>query len=403
MQLPIRRPLYIKRVQEKLEIHPICGILGPRQVGKTTLARQYAEEHFPHDFYFLDLEKPTDLALLQNPMTAIPQIEQTLIVIDEIQRRPDLFPVMRVLADQTRGLGDKPLNKKFLILGSASRELIRQSSESLTGRIGYIELTPFSSWEVDNTPLLWTRGGFPNSFLASKDSISYEWRLDYIRTFLEQDIPNLGFRIPPEQLRRFWQMLAFYHGQIFNANELARSLMLTGQTVKRYLDILTGTFMIRTLQSWTENISKRQVKSPKIYFRDSGILNSLMGLSDQGDMLKTPKLGALWEGFALEEVIRAFNAAPDECFFWATHADAELDLLIIKNGKRYGFECKYTDAPKTTKSMHIAMQDLKLDSLGVIYYGDQIFPLTEKITAYGLESLNSGQFQKRFHLSFSFS
>ena len=188
--------------------------------------------------------RPADLALFQNPLAAISAIEQSLIVIDEIQRRPDLFPIMRVLADQTRGSGDKPLNKKFLILGSASRELIRQSSESLAGRIGYIELTPFSSWEPNDTISLWTRGGFPNSFLASTDSISYEWRLDYIRTFLEQEIPNLGFRIPAEQLRRFWQMLAFYHGQIFNANKLARSLMLTGQTIKRYLDILVGTFII---------------------------------------------------------------------------------------------------------------------------------------------------------------
>jgi len=394
-----KRNAYIQAIDEKFLINPICAILGPRQVGKTTLARQFAEEYFRNDYYFIDLERPEDLALLENPLVAITAIPQTLVVIDEIQRRPELFPLMRVLADQTRGLGDKTLNKKFLILGSASRELIRQSSESLAGRISYLELTPFSCWEIDDTQLLWERGGFPNSYLAPSSDISYQWRLDYIRTFLEQDIPNLGFRIPPPQLRRCWQMLSHYHGQIFNANELARALMLTGQTVRRYLDILTGTFMIRTLHPWTENIAKRQVKSPKIYFRDSGMLLALMGLKNHNELFTSPKLGSLWEGFALEEIVRIFKADPEDCFFWATHAEAELDLLLFKDGKRYGFEIKYTDFPRTTKSMHSALEDLKLDSLTVIYLGSAIFPLTEKITACGFDTLKNGLFKKHFQLS----
>ncbi|MDB6082085.1 MAG: hypothetical protein JWO53_1357, partial [Chlamydiia bacterium] len=324
---------------------------------------------------------PLDLARLDNPMLALSGLSDQLIIIDEIQRRPNLFPVLRVLAD------DKEKNQKFLILGSASRDLICQSSETLAGRIGYIELPPLSIAEVENSIPLWVRGGFPRAYLTTNDEESYLWRQSYITTFLERDIPSLGFQIPPQQIRRFWLMLAHYHGQIFNASEIGKSLGISDQTVRRYLDILAGTFMVRILSPWFENLGKRQVKSKKIYFRDSGILHALLGIQNEEQLNIYPKLGAFWEGFAIEEIIRTFNAKPEECYFWATQAGAELDLLILKDGKRIGFECKYTDQPKTTRSMQIALQDLNLDHLYVIFPGKEAFPLTDKITAQGLDTL----------------
>lgn len=383
----MNRERYLEEIQNHFRVHPICAILGPRQVGKTTLAKMYIAKHSVQGAYFFDLENPLDLARLENPMLALGSISQQLIVIDEIQRRPDLFPVLRVLADQ------EEKKRKFLILGSASRDLIRQSSETLAGRIGYIELPPFSLFEVKNSNKLWLRGGFPRSYLATSDADSYLWRQSYIMTFLERDIPNLGFNIPAQQLRRFWLMLAHYHGQIFNASELARSLGVSEHTVRKYLDILAGTFMVRILSPWFENLQKRQVKSPKIYFRDSGVMHALLGINNEEQLLGYPKLGSFWEGFALEEVIRTYEASSEECYFWATHADAELDLLIIKNNRRIGFEFKYTDAPKITKSMRIAQEDLKLDHLAVIYPGDKIFPMGENIMAYGLETFATGEFK----------
>lgn len=272
-------------------------------------------------------------------------------------------------------------------MGSASRDLIQQSSETLAGRIGYIELMSFSLLETKNSEQLWLRGGFPKSYLAKTDIDSYNWRLAYISTFLERDIPNLGFQIPAQQMRRFWLMLAHYHGQIFNASELGRSLGVSDHTVNRYLDVLVGTFMVRILYPWFENPGKRQVKSPKIYFRDSGILHALVGIPNQDQLDVYPKLGSFWEGFALEEVISIYQATPEECYFWATQSGAELDLLIIKNGKKIGFEFKYTDRPKITTSMQIAMQDLNLDHLYLIFPGRASFPLSENITAQGIENL----------------
>ena len=265
----------------------------------------------------------------------------------------------------------------------------------MAGRIGYIELPPFSLYEVKESNKLWLRGGFPRSYLASNDQDSYIWRQQYITTFLENDIPNLGFNIPSAQMRRFWLMLAHYHGQIYNASEISRSLSVSYHTVNNYLDILVGTFMIRRLTPWIENIQKRQVKSPKIYFRDSGILNALLLIHTQTELQTFPRLGSFWEGFALEEVILALQAASQECFFWASHTEGELDLFIIKGGKRFGFEFKYGDSPKITKSMHIALEDLKLDHLGLIYPGREIFPLDDKMVAYGLETIATGEFQKR--------
>lgn len=371
------RHQFIQEVHKSFEITPICVLLGPRQCGKTTLARQYAASIKEGPVHFFDLEDPLDLAKLETPKLTLEPLEG-LIILDEIQRRPDLFPVLRVLVDR--------FDKKFLILGSASQDLIRQSSETLAGRIRYIEMTPFSLCEVDDANLLWVRGGYPRSYLAKTDFQSNEWRKTYIKTFLEKDIRSFGFDIPPQTMRRFWMMLAHYHGQIFNASEIGQSINVTHKTSNRYLDILLGTFMIRRLSPWFENISKRQVKSPKIYFRDSGLFHTLLGLENKEQILSHPKLGASWEGMALEEVTRSLNVDQEDCYFWATQRGAELDLLIISAGKKLGFEFKYTDFPKVTPSMHIALDDLKLDELTVIIPGKAFFKIHEKINVYGLES-----------------
>lgn len=378
---------FINQIKKLLRTHPICAILGPRQVGKTTLARDYVEQYYGiKNAHFFDLEDPEDLARLENPKLALEGIQKELIVIDEIQRVPELFPILRVLVDRPA------TNQRFLILGSASRDLIKQSSETLAGRIAYLELPPFTLSETKNSSKLWLRGGFPRSYLAENEEYSYIWRKNYVTTFLERDIPNLGFNVPPEQLRRFWLMLAHYHGQIFNASELSRSLSISDHTVRKYLDILAGTFMIRILSPWFENLKKRQVKSPKIYFRDTGIFNALSGIKSNVELQTNPKLGAFWEGFALDQIIQALSATPEECYFWATQASAELDLLIIKDGKRLGFEFKYMDAPKTTKSMHVAQQDLKLDKLFIVYPGKSIFPKSETLIACGLDTIATGEF-----------
>jgi len=336
------------------------------------------EDPFPKENYF-DLENPIDIQRLQNPFLSLKSLSG-LIIIDEIQRIPNLFPILRVLADQ------KELQQRYLILGSASRELIRQSSESLAGRIAYIELTPFSYPEVADLQNLWIRGGFPLSYLAQTDQSSVDWREFYIRTFLEQDIPNLGIKIPANTLRRFWAMLAHYHGNIANLSELGRSFGSSDTTIRRYIDLLTGTFMIRQLQPWHINFGKRQVKSSKIYFRDSGLFHSLLNIFSLGDLEKHPKLGASWEGFALEELIRFHKARPQECYFWSTHNHAEIDLLIQQGNQLKAFEFKYADAPKLTKSMQIAMEDLQLDKIEVIYPGDIDYPLSDKISVVGLKN-----------------
>lgn len=375
----MKRNSYLIDIKQQFRIHPACAILGPRQVGKTTLAKMFLEIDSPTNFHFFDLENPIDQSRLENPMLTLSKLTNQLIIIDEIQRAPEIFPIIRVLID------DKQKKQKFLILGSASRDLIRQSSESLAGRIGYLELMPFSLDEVDHkNDLLWLRGGFPLSYLANNDEDSFLWRQAYITTFLERDIPNLGFHIPPQQMRRFWLMLVHYHGQIFNASELGKSLGISDHMVRKYLDILAGTFMIRILLPWYENLEKRQIKSPKIYFRDSGILHGLIGIRKQDDLEIHPKMGSFWEGFALEEIIRQSGAKAEECYFWATQSKAELDLLIIKDGKRIGYEFKYTDAPKLTPSMKIASKDLGLDHLYVIYPGTTTFSLSDSITVRGL-------------------
>jgi predicted AAA+ superfamily ATPase len=376
------RPNYLHRIAARFEVQPIVALLGPRQCGKTTLARMYAETLPGGCVTRFDLEDPTDLAALAEPKLALQGLEG-LVVIDEIQRRPELFPVLRVLVDRP----DNPA--RFLILGSASRDLIRQSSESLAGRIGYIELTPFQLREtgLQSAERLWLRGGFPPSFLATGEVASLQWRKDYVATFLERDLPSLGIGIASESLRRFWIMLAHYHGQTVNFSELGRSFGAADTTIRRYLDILEATFMVRLLRPWHENLGKRQVKAPKLYLRDSGLFHTLLGIPDRAALLRHPKLGPSWEGFALEETLRALAAEPGDAYFWATHAGAELDLLVHSGVKRLGFEVKYTDRPRVTRSMRSALQDLALDRLTVVYPGDRRMQLAERIEAIGLASL----------------
>jgi predicted AAA+ superfamily ATPase len=366
----------LTKIFTSFEITPICALLGPRQCGKTTLAKLYAKEFPQEKVHLFDLEDPVDLARLDNPKFALENLEG-LIIIDEIQLRPELFPILRVIVDNS--------NKQFLILGSASQELIRQSSESLAGRINYLEMTPFSLKEIADTKMLWQKGGFPRSYLASSEQNSYDWRKTYIRTFLEKDIASFGFDISSQVMRRFWSMLAHHHGQLFNASEIGRSIEVTNKTASRYLDILAGTFMIRRLNPWFENISKRQVKAPKIYFRDSGLLHNLLGIESLEQLYSHPKLGISWEGFAMEEIIRSLEVDNEDCYFWSTQSGAELDLLITASGKKIGFEFKFTDSPKITKSMHTALDDLKLDKLIVIIPHDVQFLLAENIFVYGLE------------------
>lgn len=380
----MERPDFMRVIHRAFEITPTVALLGPRQCGKTTLARAYVDQwapELPRSHYF-DLEDPTDLGRLDDAKLALQGL-RGLVVIDEVQRRPELFPVLRTLIDRV----DAPA--RFLILGSASRDLIRQGSESLAGRISFVEVMPFSALEVGSTQLdtLWLRGGFPLSYLSSSIEDSAAWRKTFIRTFLERDIPALGIQIPPTAIRRFWQMLAHFHGQTFNASEIGTSLGVSDTTATRYLDILTGTFMVRRLQPWFANIAKRQVKRPKIYFRDSGIFHSLLDATLRDELLVHPKLGASWEGFALEEVIRLHDADPEDVFFWAVHREAELDLLIVRGAHKLGFEFKYGSAPRMTRSLAKAQQLLGLDSLTVVYPGDQDYPLADGIHARGLKSL----------------
>lgn len=375
----MQRPIFLETIERYFRSHPAVALLGPRQCGKTTLAKQYltTQKDFSRENYF-DLEDPIDLQRLKTPKLALEPLSG-LIVIDEVQRQPELFPLLRTLIDNNE------LKQRYLILGSASRELIRQSSESLAGRVAYIELTPFSFNETNDLQTLWIRGGFPKSYLASTEEESFDWRDFYIRTFLEQDIPNLGINIPSEALRRFWTMLAHYHGNIFNASEIARSFGASDTTIRRYLDLLTGTFMVRQLQPWHENIKKRQVKTPKIYFRDSGILHAILAIRSHKELLRYPKLGASWEGFALEEVIRASGVRNQECYFWSTYSGAEVDLLIAHQGSFTAFEFKFSDAPKMTKSMHSALDNLSIKHLYVIYPGDRHYSLSEKVTVSPLQ------------------
>lgn len=365
----IERANDIRRLSALMESFPVTTILGPRQAGKTTLARQFDTDQF------LDLENPRDAALLEQPQLALEPLKG-LIVLDEIQRIPSLFPLIRYLVDRHE-------DQRYLILGSASRDLIRQSAESLAGRIAYHELGGFRLPDVgpEHWRRLWMRGGLPRSYLADTDALSQEWLGQYIATFLERDIPQLGITIPAATLRRFWTMLCHYHGQVMNYAEFARSFGISDMTVRRYLEILAGTFMVRILHPWHTNIGKRLVKRPKIYFRDTGLLHALMSIRSERDLTAHSKLGASWEGFALEVAARAIGKRNEELYFWATHSGAEVDLFWQEHGRNWAVEFKYVDAPRLTPSMTSAVEDLDLAHLWVLYPGDREYPLASGITA----------------------
>jgi hypothetical protein len=368
-------------LERMLQRFPVVGIIGARQVGKTTLARAFAARARGKTIYY-DLEDPEDLARLGDPMLALKQHEG-LVIIDEIQLLPGLFPVLRVLADR-RG---RPA--RFLVLGSASPTMLRQSSETLAGRIGYRQLNGFTLAEVGPGEhyRLWVRGGFPRSYLARTLQESDQWRREFIRTFLERDLPQLGINIHGTTLHRFWSMLAHYHGQVWNSSEFARSFGVADTTVRKYLDILTSAMVVRQLPPWHENISKRQVKSPKVYLLDSGLLHTLLNQRTRHDLEGHPKLGASWEGFVLEQIINHLQAQSEECYFWSTYAGAELDLLVVRGRRRIGFEVKRTVSPKITPSMQQALNDLKLQRIEVIHAGDDTFPLSPNILAVSVDRL----------------
>lgn len=379
----------LDEISTVLSENPICALLGPRQCGKTTLARQYADlatssrRSNPNrvkvkSVHLFDLEKASDLARLSNPELALTGLSG-LIIIDEIQRQPELFETLRPLADNVNA------KSKYLILGSASPRLIKDVSESLAGRVGFVDLGGFTLQEVEDTNRLWLRGGFPRSYLSSSDAASLRWRQNFVRTFLERDIRELGIRIPSERLRRFWMMLAHYHGQIFNGSELARSLGTTETTVRHYLDILSETYVVRQIQPWFENIGKRQYKSPKVYIRDSGIMHALLDIETESGLQGHPKFGASWEGFAIEEIIAQTRS--HQHFYWGTHSGAELDLLLFYKEQRIGIEFKAADAPGMTKSLHIALNDLKLDKAYIVYPGVTAYKVHDLVQVVSIEQL----------------
>jgi uncharacterized protein len=367
----IDRKTDLRLVQAALRRSRVVALVGPRQCGKTTLAREFVAAD---SLNYFDLEDPQSLARLSEPDLALRPLKG-LVVIDEIQRHPDLFPLLRVLADR------RPLPARFLLLGSASPDLLRQSSETLAGRIETVPLEGFRLADLGAAAQTrhWLRGGFPLSYIARTETASVTWRRQFLQTFLERDLPQLGVAIPAPALRRFWSMVAHYHGQTWNSAELARALDVSDSTVRRYLDLMTGVFMMRQLAPWFENLGKRQVKAPKVYVRDSGLLHALLGIANQRDLEHHPKVGASWEGYAVEEILKALR--PDDAYYWATHNGAELDLLLFQGGRRIGVECKRTSAPTLTPSMRTALHDLKLAALYVVYPGEKRYKLSSKIEA----------------------
>jgi len=369
----IKRLTDVDNIRKLLDTFPVVAILGPRQCGKTTISKEFNARHY------FDLENPRDAARLEHPQLSLEDLSG-LVTIDEIQRMPDLFPLIRYMVDNKPG-------QKYLVLGSASRELLRQSSDSLAGRIGYYRLEGFRVSDVggENFKQLWLRGGFPRSYTAKSGEESLLWRENYITTFLEKDIPQLGIQIPSQSLRRFWKMLSHYHGQVINYSELGRSFGISDTTVKKYIDILESTFMIRIQPPWYVNVGKRLVKSPKIYLKDPGIFHSLMAIETLEQLTAHNKLGASWEGFALECVGKSVGKREEEMYFWSTHSGAEVDLFWQKGGKNWGVEFKYMDAPRLSKSMQIALTDLELDHLWVVYPGNDRYRLAKNITALPLQ------------------
>ncbi len=369
-----RRDL-VALVLARLRGGPVVALLGPRQVGKTTLAAQIAAAWRSPTTRF-DLENPDHLRRFDEPMAILEPL-RGLVVLDEIQRRPELFPALRVLADRPRSPA------RFLLLGSASPDLLRQTSESLAGRIHYVTIDGLSLDEVGVPRLdrLWLRGGFPRAFLARSEPESFRWRRDFIQTFLERDLAQLGFRTAANTMFRFWTMLAHYHGQIWNASEFGRAFGVSDVTVRNYLDVLAATLVVRILQPWHENIAKRQVKAPKIYISDSGLVHALLNLPTRDDLVAHPKVGASWEGFVLGQIVHRLGVRPEECHFWATQQGAELDLLVVRGKRRLGFEIKHSRAPTVSRSVLIAREDLRLDSVDVIHSGTDTYGLREGVRA----------------------
>ena len=377
----IKRLKQLNRLRAALDRSRVVVLAGPRQCGKTTLVRELVK---PDSLNYFDLEDPANLARLDEPMTALRPL-QGLVVIDEVQRRPDLFPVLRVLVDRPDN------DTRFLVLGSASGDLLRQSSESLAGRIERVTLGGFSLPEVgvETQQALWFRGGFPMSFLAGSDENSAAWRANFMQALLERDFPQWGVRVSATALRRFWTMLAHYHGQTWQSAEPARALGVSQPTVRKYLDLLTVAFMARQLQPFHANLSKRQVKSPKVYVRDTGLLHQLLGVGSYKALLMHPKLGASWEGYVIEKLL--MTQAHDEAWFWATHQGAEIDLVLRRGTELLGIECKRSDAPRLTRSIQIAMEDLGLSRVAVAYPGEQRYPMGENVEAVPLAEIGAGR------------
>lgn len=381
MQQFIERKNLLEAIQVRLEESPVVALLGARQVGKTTLAEQVASG-WQGPWSLFDLEKSDELEALRRTPQQLLADQEGLVIIDEVQRMPELFTLLRPLCDSRKR------RCVFLLLGSASWELVKGVSESLAGRIQFVDVSGLSLRETgtDAQDDLWMRGGFPRPFLAASPAAWERWMENFARTFLERDIPGLGSKVAPAALGRFWRMLAHYHGQNWNAAELARSMDVSVTAVNHYRDLLTGTFMARALPPWFENLGKRLVKSPKVYLRDSGVLHHLLGIGDMDELRMHPRYGASWEGFALEQTLIAHGQR--DAYFYGTQRGAELDLLLLRRGKRWGFEFKCSDAPKTTKSMHVALDDLKLEHLWVVYPGTLRYPLTENITALPLREIH---------------
>lgn len=369
----IKRTLLLKKIQQSLGQVKVTALIGPRQVGKTTLASQLAKQKKYKQVHFFDLEDPTDFSILENAKLTLEPLEG-LIIIDEIQRRPELFQYLRVKADRMKK------QTRILILGSSSRDLIERASESLAGRIRYIEIPGFSLLEINQPVPLFFRGGYPLSFVASTDANSLLWRKDYAQSFIERDLKGLGIDLPSQNLRRMIEMLCGFHGQIFNSSELGKSLGFSHTTARKYLDVLISTFLIRELKPWHEQILQRQVKLPKIYFRDSGLINFFMGLKTDAELHRHPRLGSLWEGFAMEQVIQLIQAENEDLYFWSLHQECELDLFWKHGTRRIGFEFKYSDTPQMTKSILKALELLKLDHLYLVYPGEKMAQLDPRIT-----------------------
>ncbi|MBM4095025.1 MAG: ATP-binding protein [Planctomycetes bacterium] len=370
---------FVALVNRALARTPVTALLGPRQVGKTTLARDVAAER--SDCHYFDLENPDDLRALDQAQVVLGNLDG-LVVIDEVQRRPELFPVLRVLVDRPRA------KTRFLVLGSASPGLLRQSSESLAGRIEFLELRGFGLDETgfEHWQRLWLRGGFPRAYLAASDTDAFDWLANFVRTYLERDLPQLGLSLPPALLDRFWTMVAHYHGQTWNSSEVARSLGISDQTTRRYLDVLTAAYLVRQLQPWFENVAKRQVKAPKVYLRDAGLLHRLLDIGALKSLFSHPKAGASWEGWAIEHILH--RCGDRQAYFWATHGGMELDLLLVRGERRFGFEIKLADAPPITKSMRIALTELRLSALAVVYPGERRAVLDDRIELMPLSAID---------------